>query len=107
MLLKDASYEHKEPVLPILPASKQRLFDDLARTMHSTPPRHTTIGSNEELIATQARLYRMLVEATDRIERERGLPRTRAAEVARLNGLANGSESSDENFDNKDRKGVA
>ena len=49
----------------------------------TTPPRGTP-GSNEELLATQARLYRLLVEATDRLERERGLPRTRAAEAARL-----------------------
>ena len=62
--------------------------------MASTPPRATSV-SNEELLATQARLYRLLVEATDRIKREKGLPRTRAAEVARLNGHRKLSDSAD------------
>lgn len=53
-------------------------------TMLPTTPPRAAPGSNEELLATQARLYRLLVEATDRLERERGLPRTRAAEAARL-----------------------
>lgn len=63
--------------------------------MLPTPPSRATPGSNEELLVTQARLYRLLVEATDRLQRERGLPRTRAAEVARLNGLGHRSGSSD------------
>ena len=62
--------------------------------MTSTPPRAASV-SNEEFLATQARLYRLLVEATDRIQRERGLPRTRAAEVARLNGHCKLSDSAD------------
>lgn len=63
--------------------------------MPSTPPRAAFV-SNEELRSTQARLYRLLVEATDRLERERGLPRTRAAEVARLNGYRKLSDSADD-----------
>jgi hypothetical protein len=70
----------------------------------TTPPRAAP-GSNEELLATQARLYRLLVEATDRLEKERGLPCTRAAEVARLN--RNDSGSSDDVSDDSERKGSA
>jgi hypothetical protein len=70
----------------------------------TTPPRAAP-GSNEELLATQARLYRLLVEATDRLERERGLPRTRAAEAARLS--RNDSGSSDDVSDDSERKGSA
>jgi AcrR family transcriptional regulator len=72
--------------------------------MLPTPPRGTP-GSNEELLATQARLYRLLVEATDRLQKQRGLPRTRIAEIARLNGLSSPSESSDDVSDNGERKG--
>lgn len=36
--------------------------------------------SDEELRATQARLYLLLIEAQDRLERERGLVRTTLAE---------------------------
>lgn len=70
----------------------------------TTPPRAAP-GSNEELLATQARLYRLLVEATDRLEKERGLPRTRAAEAARLS--RNDSGSSDDVSDDSERKGSA
>lgn len=66
--------------------------------MTSTPPRAASV-SNEELLATQARLYRLLVEATDRIQRERGLPRTRAAEVARLNAYRKLYDSADDASD--------
>ena len=72
----------------------------------TTPPRATP-GSNEELLATQARLYRLLVEATDRLQKERGLPRTRAAEAARLNGFSDRSDSSDDVSDDSERKGSA
>jgi hypothetical protein len=72
----------------------------------TTPPRGTP-GSNEELLATQARLYRLLVEATDRLQKERGLPRTRATEAARLNGLSHRSDSSDDVSDDSERKGSA
>jgi hypothetical protein len=102
----DVPREHKKPVLlRVSTEPQQSSFDGLARTMHSTPPPRPMPGSEEELTATQARLYKLLVEATDRLQRERGLPRTRAAEVARLNGHANGSDSSDEKSDNKDCKG--
>lgn len=70
----------------------------------TTPPRAAP-GSNEELLATQARLYRLLVEATDRLERERGLPRTKAAEAAKLS--RNDSGSSDDVPDDSERKGSA
>ena len=63
--------------------------------MSSTPPRPASV-SNEELRSTHARLYRLLVEATDRLHREKGLPRTRAAEVARLNGNRRLSDSADD-----------
>ena len=72
--------------------------------MPPTPPRATP-GSNEELVITQARLYRLLVEATDRLQRQRGLPRNGAAKVARLNGFSDPSESSDDVSDDSERKG--
>ena len=62
--------------------------------MPSSPPPTTSV-SNEELLATQARLYRLLVEATDRLERERGLPLTRTTELARLNNHRKLSDSAD------------
>lgn len=62
-------------------------------------------GSNEELLVTQARLYRLLVEGTDRLQRQRGLPRTGVAEVARLNGFSDPSEPSDDASNDSERKG--
>lgn len=72
--------------------------------MIPTPPRATP-GSNEELLVTQARLYKLLVEATDHLQMEKGLPRTGAAEVARLNGLSRLSGSPDDISDDSERKG--
>lgn len=79
-------------------------FDNHALTMPSTPPRAAP-GSNEELLVTQARLYRLLVEGTDRLQRQRGLPRTGVAEVARLNGFSDPSEPSDDASNDSERKG--
>ena len=96
-------------LLQVFLEPQQWSIDSPSPTMHSTgptPPRGPTF-THEELLVTQARLYRLLVEATDRLERERGLPRTRAPEVARLNretsDQTNGSDSSDETAADKTR----
>lgn len=55
----------------------------------------------------QARLLRLLIEATDRLERERGLPRTAAAKLARLHSQTDGGSDSDETSDDKPHEGTA
>ena len=72
----------------------QRFYESHLPTMQPNP-RGTPV-SPEELRATQARLHRLLVEAQDRLARERGLTRTATAETPRTNGEAEGSAPSDD-----------
>jgi hypothetical protein len=81
------------------PADSHNTFEArlLARDL---PPRKMqpnprgTSGSQDELRATQARLYRLLVDAQERLRRERGLAPTMPAEPPRTNGEADGSGTS-------------
>lgn len=107
---KEQALLSSQHVFPFLQPTKQICRSTISTpTMLPTPPpAPATRGSNEELLVTQARLYRLLVEATDRLQQERGLPRTGAAEVARLNGLPHTSGSSSNNVpDDSERKGSA
>jgi hypothetical protein len=82
----------EEPTEPHDTFEAQLFVRNLPRKMQPNP--RGTPGSQDELRATQARLYRLLVEAQDRLIRERGLAPTAPAEPPRTNGDADGSATS-------------
>jgi hypothetical protein len=67
-------------------------FRDFSSTMQ--PSQRTTPVSSEELRATQARLYVLLVQAQDRLRREQGRPRIIATELSLTDEQANGRPTS-------------
>lgn len=67
--------------------------------MQPTP--RATPASNDELRVVQARLYRLLVEAQDRLARERGLTRfPTAAEQSQTNRETDGFDTSSDKASN-------
>lgn len=95
----DDPYRSEEPAFTYHNFDVQWSFDDLDPMMQPDTPRSEQV-SPEELRATQARLHRLLVEAQDRLVRERGLSQPAATEQPKTNGETKGSDTSEENLRN-------